>query len=257
MATATKRSLASFDLSETWRRRILLAYLALVFLFVLAPVIATIPAASTANFSALGEQIYVNGILNSFKLAAIVAILATALSTIAARFYRYVAYKNTYILFMTLPLFVPGDTHAVAVAVFAKQVGVSLSFWTLVIGHVFYVFPYGFLMVLATMAGLPQNIVAAAEDLGATQFRAFFDIEFPLVLEGVISAFLVSFLLSVNEAPRASVLGGQFETISGIILSYYGAVGVTPTLFALNIFMVVFAIVVIILILAVVVARSK
>lgn len=257
MATHTKRSIIPFELTADWRRRLLLGYLGVVFLFVLAPVIATIPAAMTANFSALGEAIYVSGILNSFELGATVAVFATILATIAARFYRYVRYKNSYILFMTLPLFVPGDTHAVAVAVFAKQVGISLSFWTLVVGHVFYVFPYGFLMVLATMAGLPQNIVDAAEDLGATQLRAFFDIELPLVLEGVISAFLVSFLLSINEAPRASILGGKFDTISGIILSYYGAVGITPTLFALNIFLVVFAVVVILLILAIILVRSR
>jgi ABC-type spermidine/putrescine transport system permease subunit II len=185
-----------------------------------------------------------------------VAVIATVLTTIAARFYRHVSHKNAYILFMTLPLFVPGDTHAISVAVFANEIGVSLSFWTLVTAHVFYVFPFGFLMVLATMAGLPRNIVSAAEDLGANGFRAFWDVELPMVMDGVISGFLISFLLSLNEAPRASVLGGRFETISGVILSIYGAVGLNPTLFALNVFMVVFALVVITIILVLVTVRS-
>jgi spermidine/putrescine transport system permease protein len=135
-------------------------------------------------------------------------------------------------------------------------VGITPSFWTLVIAHVFYVFPFAFLMVLATMAGLPQNVVAAAEDLGANEFRAFFDVELPMVVDGVISGFLVSFLLSLNEAPRASVVGGRYETISGVILSIYGAVGLDPTLYALNVFMVVLALVIIAIILSLTVLRS-
>lgn len=248
--------LLSVDIPARWRTRLLYGYLAVVFAAVLAPVVYTIPAAIGANLSALTQDLYVHAILNSFKLGLTVAAIATVLTTIAARFYRHVRFKNTYILFLTLPLFVPGDTHAISVAVFAREVGISLSFWTLVAAHVFYVFPFAFLMVLATMAGLPRNIVSAAEDLGANEFRAFWDVELPMVMDGVISGFLVSFLLSLNEAPRASVLGGQFETISGVILSIYGAVGLDPTLYALNVFMVVFALVIISIILMLVVIRS-
>lgn len=249
---------ALFDRRLTGRSRsaLLYGYLAVVFAAVLAPVIYTLPAAFGANLGALTQELYVNSIINSFALGLTVAVVATLLTTIAARFYRYVRYKNLYILFMTLPLFVPGDTHAVAILAFAKQVGITPSFWTLVIAHVFYVFPFAFLMVLATMAGLPQNIVAAAEDLGANEFRAFFDVELPMVVDGVISGFLVSFLLSLNEAPRASVVGGRYETISGVILSIYGAVGLDPTLYALNVFMVVLALVIIAVILSLTVLRS-
>jgi ABC-type spermidine/putrescine transport system permease subunit II len=254
--TETGGGLFTFDIRGVWRTRLLYGYLLVVFAVVLAPVIYTVPAAIGANLSALTQELYVGAILNSFQLGLTVAVIATVLTTIAARFYRHVRYKNAYVLFMTLPLFVPGDTHAISVAVFAREIGVSLSFWTLATAHVFYVFPFAFLMVLATMAGLPQNIVSAAEDLGANEFRAFWDVELPMVMDGVISGFLVSFLLSLNEAPRASVLGGQFETISGVILSIYGSVGLDPTLYALNVFMVVFALVIISVILVLVVIRS-
>ena len=248
--------LLSFNIPGVWRARLLYAYLAVVFAAVLAPVIYTIPAAAGANLGALTQELYVHSIVNSFQLGLTVAVIATVLTTIAARFYRHVRYKNAYILFMTLPLFVPGDTHAISVAVFAREVGITLSFWTVAAAHVFYVFPFAFLMVLATMAGLPRNIVSAAEDLGANEFRAFFDVELPMVMDGVISGFLVSFLLSLNEAPRASVRGGPFETISGVILSIYGAVGLDPTLYALNVFMVAFALVIISVILVLVVLRN-
>lgn len=245
------------EIPASWRSRILYAYLAFVFLAVLAPVLYTIPAAFGANFNALGQELFVDAVINSFLLGLTVAFIATPLATIAARFYRHVEYKNGYLLLMSLPLFVPGDTHSLAIAVFANTVDISLSFKTLVVAHVFYVFPFAFLMVLATMSGLPQNLVAAAKDLGANGGRAFVDIELPLVLDGVISGFLVSFLLSINEAPRASVVGGRFETISAVIVSQYGAVGLDDNIFALNVFMVVFAIAIIMVILGLVVVRSR
>lgn len=256
MSTRFRTTLEMIEIPDDWRSRFLYGYLALVFLAVLAPVLYTVPAASNANLGALTQDLYVEAIINSFELGLVVAAIATVLSTVAARFYRYVQHKNLYILFMTLPLFVPGDTHATALAVFAKMIDVRLSFWTLAAGHVFYVFPFAFLMVLATMAGLPQNLVAAAKDLGASEFRAFVDVELPLVFEGVVSGFLVSFLLSINEAPRASVLGGRFETISAVIVSIYGSVGLNSNVYALNVFMVLLAITIITAILGLILVRG-
>lgn len=256
MSTRFRRVFEGFEIPDDWRSNMLYVYLGIVFLVVLSPVLYTIPAAEGANLGVLTQELYVGAVVSSFQLAIVVAIITTALTTVAARFYRHVERKNTYLLFMTLPLFVPGDTHATSVAVFSSTLDISLSFWTLVVAHVFYTFPFAFLMVLATMAGLPQNLVSAAEDLGANGFRAFVDVELPLILDGVISGFLVSLLLSINEAPRAAVLGGQFEPISAVILSIYGSVGLDPTLFALNVFMVVFALIVIATVLTLVVVRD-
>lgn len=256
MEKTTTSTFSVLRIPERWRIRLLYGFLGLVFIAVLAPVAYVIPAAANANLGALTQDLYMHAIINSFKLGFVVAIVATAIATVAARFYRTVNHKNAYILFLTLPLFVPADTHAIAMAVFSKVVSIPLSFELLATAHVFYVFPYAFLMVLATMAGLPQNLISAAEDLGATGPRAFVDVELPLVLDGVISGFLVSFLLSINESARASVLGGQYETISGVILSAYGAVGLDPTLYALNVLMVAFAIIVILIIFAILIVRS-
>lgn len=232
----------------------LYAYAAFVLAFVLLPVVYVFPL-GLGNLDAITQEIYVTGLVNSFQLGLFTAVVTVVFATIAAHFYRYVEHKNAYLVFLSLPLFVPGDTHAIVIAVFAKQVGLSLDFWTLAASHVYYTFPFAFLMILATMASLPENVVAAAHDLGATPLRAFWDVELPIVVDGVISGFLVAFLLSINEAPRASVLGGRFDTISGLIFSFYESVGLNQTLFSINLFLVVFAIVTIIVILSIVVLR--
>jgi len=81
----------------------------------------------------------------------------------------------------------------------------------------------------------------AAVDLGASKVRAFFDIELPLIQDGVISAFLLSILLSINEAARANVLGGSYETISGVIYGYYSSTGLTAEIYTLSSLLVLFA----------------
>lgn len=252
--------LPGLGIEQRFRHRLLYLYLLLIFALVLAPVVMILPVAFVADFRILFRDQYVNGITNSFILGFTVAALSMVLSTVAARFYRHIKYKNAYILFMSLPLFIPADTHAVAVAATAREFGIDLGFWVLVSAHLTYVFPYAFLMVLATMSGLPKSLLAAANDLGATGVTAFKDIELPLIADGVISAFLVSFLLSFNEAPRALILGGSsFETLSSLVLAYYESIGVTVALYAINVVMTLFAIAVVsgILILTLLKARQR
>lgn len=247
--TSTGRFLPSVDVPRRWRYVLLFGYLALVYVAILAPIGYVFPFGLGGNFDAVTQQQYVDATLNSFKLALFVGVVTMTLGLIAARFYRRVEHKNTYLLALSLPLFIPGSTHALAIAVTARQFGIDNSFWTLAAAHVMYTFPFAFLIVLATMAGLPENLVAAAKDLGASDFRAFVDVELPLILDGAISAFLVGVLLSLNEAERASILGGNYTTLSGVLISYYEAVGLDPTLYTLNMLLVVFSLVIITVIL--------
>jgi len=231
-------------------RKLVVGIIIVVYLFALAPTVATIPFAANADFGALTNQEFVSAWVNSFKLAIPAAVAATVLSTAAARFYRDVKYKNAYILFMSLPIFIPGNLHAMGSVIFGKQVGLSLGYWHLLMAHTFYTFPFGFFIVLSVMAGVPKEVNDAAKDLGATGFRAFVDIEAPLIVDGLVSAFLLSLLLSVNESARAGLVGGSYQTISSLISSKYEAVGLTGEIYALNISVVGLAIVLMVVIIS-------
>jgi spermidine/putrescine transport system permease protein len=226
-------------------RRLVIGLVALVYLIVLAPTIVTIPFVTNADFSALTNEQFVTAWLNSFKVAIPVAIASTVLCTIAARCYREVKYKNAYLVFMSLPILIPGNLHAMGSAIFGEQIGLSLGYGHIVMAHTFYTFPFGFFMVLAVMSGVPNGINDAALDLGATPVRAFFNIEVPLITDGIVSAFLISLLLSINESARSTLLGGRYQVISSLISSQYEAVGLTSEIYALNISIVGLAIILI------------
>jgi ABC-type spermidine/putrescine transport system permease subunit II len=158
---------------------------------------------------------------------------------------------------MILPIFIPAGTHTLAIASVTNELGITLNFWTLTAAHIFWTFPFAFLIILSTMAGLPENITRAAMDLGANEWRSFYDIEFPLILDGIISAFLLSVLLSINESTRANTLGGSYEVISGVIYGYYTSTGLTDIIYTLSWFMVTIATVITVVIIVLIALRDS
>ena len=79
--------------------------------------------------------------------------------------------------------------------------------------------PFAVLPIYGSMRGIPDELIEAARDLGATSFAASRDIVLPLCERGVYVAFLFSFLISAGDyvTPRfvgggASMMGHFIET---------------------------------------------
>ena len=68
---------------------------------------------------------------------------------------------------------------------------------------------------------------------GANRWRAFLDIELPLICPGILGAATFSLILSFNETIRTSVVQGRYNTVQTYIWSTYKQVGLSPTLYAL------------------------
>ena len=70
---------------------------------------------------------------------------------------------------------------------------------------------------------------------GAGRWRAFRDIELPLIWPGVSGAATFSFILSFNETVRTALVQGPLNTVQTYIWSTYKQIGLSPTLYALMI----------------------
>jgi spermidine/putrescine transport system permease protein len=68
---------------------------------------------------------------------------------------------------------------------------------------------------------------------GAGRWRAFCDIELPLIAPGLFGAASFSVIISVNETVRTSVVQGAWNTIPTYIWSTYKQIGLSPALYAL------------------------
>lgn len=172
-----------------------------------------------AEFVARDE--WVRATVNSFQIAAVVTVVATAFGVLGA--YAYVRTslrrKQQYYLFIMMPLYVPGSVLGLGISVMfggATLFGYSLygAKAIVVAAHCMWALPLVFMISVATLRNVDTSIIEAAADLGAGPVRTFFTVTLPLIETGVISSAILAFVISLNEFPMALFLtNGESQTL--------------------------------------------
>ena len=109
----------------------------------------------------------------------------------------------------------------------------SLSFWTMLIAHVTFCLPYVILQILPKLRQMDKSLPEAAMDLGCTPMGAFFKVELPEILPGIITGAIMAFTLSLDDFVISYFTSGNgFETLP---IRIYGMTKktVTPKMYAL------------------------
>jgi putrescine transport system permease protein len=86
------------------------------------------------------------------------------------------------------------------------------------LGIVYSYLPFMVLPLYATLERQDNSLLEAASDLGATPWRAFWTITFPLSLPGVLAGFLLVFIPAVGEFVIPELLGGSDTLMIGKVL---------------------------------------
>jgi putrescine transport system permease protein len=86
------------------------------------------------------------------------------------------------------------------------------------VGLVYSYLPFMILPLYATLERMDLNLVEAAQDLGASPFRAFRDVTWPLARPGVIAGSLLVFIPAVGEYVIPYLLGGPGSLMIGRVL---------------------------------------
>jgi spermidine/putrescine transport system permease protein len=73
------------------------------------------------------------------------------------------------------------------------------GFWTMLIAHVTFSLPYVILSVMPRFRQLDRSLSEAAQDLGCTPARAFFTVELPQVIPGIVSGLMLGFTMSLDD----------------------------------------------------------
>ena len=118
------------------------------------------------------------------------------------------------LLLSLTPLFVPALTMGAALFIFIRSyMGLRLGLWSIFIAHIVWALPFALLLVLVIATRFDYRLLEAASDLGASKWRRFWDIEFPILRPGIIGAGLFGFLLSFNELLRSIFVRGSETTM--------------------------------------------
>ena len=177
---------------------------------------------------------------NSMIIAIATAIGSTTLGIFAARgAARYVFIGKRGIMgFVMLPLVLPEIIVGVALLVVMAQLGLSLSAWTVVIGHILICTPFSIAILLSAFNNMDRSLEEASLDLGESQIGTFFRVILPLVTPGIISSLLIAFTISLDEFIIAFFLTGTDVTLPVYIWGQLRFPARLPSVMALGFLMV-------------------
>jgi len=140
-------------------------------------------------------------IVSSLKIAAIVAVVATVIGTLAAMGLARMKAGAGGILraILITPMIVPGVVLAIGIyAVYLdhQMVGTLTGY---VLAHSMLAIPFVIIAVGASLAVFDTRLETAAASLGASRITAFFTVTLPLIAPGILSGLLFAFVTSFDE----------------------------------------------------------
>jgi putative spermidine/putrescine transport system permease protein len=211
---------------------------ALVYAFVLAPIVVVLLSSLTAAeytsfppeglslrwYLAISEH---PEFLDSFEVSLLVALvtgaLATVLGTVAALVLVRQRFPGRDALnaFFLSPLMLPAVILGIALLQFYTMVGITRTPFALVCGHLVITVPYVIRLVSASLAGFDRSLELAAMNLGATPWQAFRRVTVPLIRPGIVAGATFAVIVSFDDVSVALFLAGPHSTTLPVrIFSY-------------------------------------
>ena len=144
--------------------------------------------------------------------ASIATLLALMASYPLAR--RKVRGKSVISALILVPLVVPTVVLGVALLLLFQKgvIPIGLGLASVMIGHVVIALPFAVLILLPRIASIDRRLEEAAYDLGASGIQMFRRVMLPLIVPSIMSAFLISFVFSIDEVVIASFIAGDQPT---------------------------------------------
>lgn len=181
---------------------------------------------------------------NSLSIAAMAATAATVIATAAAvAMARCGNFRGKTFSFglVSLPIMVPEIVTGVATLIFFSAVGFTRGYLTILIAHIVFCIPFAYMPIAARLQGIATDYEQAAMDLYAGAGKAFRYVLAPLLAPGILSGFLLAFIISLDDFIITNfVKGAGVETLPTAI---FGSVkqGIKPGIMAISTLLLLFS----------------
>jgi putative spermidine/putrescine transport system permease protein len=166
---------------------------------------------------------FIRAFRDSVWLATLSSTTAIALAVPAALGivrHRFVGREAMTALFMS-PLMVPHVVLGIAFLRFFSQIGLSGTFLGLVSSHIVVILPFALRLVLAASYGMDRRVEHAAVSLGADAATVFRRVTLPLILPGVVSGWMLSFINSFDEVTMTVFIASPSTTTLPVRMFLY------------------------------------
>lgn len=228
----------------------LLAFSALVYLFLYAPLLVLVVFSFNAGrlsgawegftlqwyARVLGDPQVLGSLRNSLLIGFVATLACTALGTAAAlAFHRHPPRRPGPVeALLLLPMVVPEIALASALLLFFAALHMRLGLLTVVLAHVSFALSYAVIVVRARLSGFDRTLEEAAMDLGARPARTFFKVTLPGIAPGVLAAALLVFALSIDDYVVTSFVAGVGATTLPLHIYSMVKSGISPEINAVS-----------------------
>ncbi len=155
-------------------------------------------------------------IINTFLIAILATLISTFIGTIAAialsksrRILRDLILKIN-----NLPIVNPEIVTAVAMLLLFVSFKIPTGYATMLLAHIAFCTPYVIVTVYPKVKALDQNVIEAAQDLGATPWQAVWKILVPQIKGAIVAAMAIAFTMSFDDFIISYFTSGGIKNIS-------------------------------------------
>lgn len=226
-------------------------WLLLVFLFLYLPIISLVVYSFTDSnlpnvwggfslrwYYALAEDTDLKEALwLSLKIAALTATSAVILGSLAAstlqRYPRFLG-RTFFSGMASAPLVMPEVIVGLSLLIMLVSAQRIFGFperglTTIWLGHLLLGMAYATVVIHARLKDLNPQLEEAAQDLGARPWQVFFLITIPMISQSLLSAWLLTFTLSLDDVVLSAFLSGPGSTTLPLIIFSRARLGLNPT----------------------------
>ncbi|WP_439236106.1 ABC transporter permease [Lonepinella koalarum] len=180
--------------------------------------------------------------VNSYTIAPTVACIAIILAMPTAYAFGRMEFagKKLAELCTLIPLVIPGMIIALFFSQMLLSLNITSPFVGIVIGHTVMTLPYAIRILSAGFSAVPQDLIDASRDLGASKFTTFKDVYLPMLKPSFLAAIIFCLVKSIEEFSIAFVIGSpDFITVPTILYSFLGYSFIRPNAAVVSIILLV------------------
>jgi putrescine transport system permease protein len=183
------------------------------------------------------DEEVLGGLWLSLKIAFATASAAVVLGTMAAwglvKFKRFWG-RTLMVGMINAPLVMPEVIIGLSLLLMLVSIQRALGFpergmSTIWMGHLLVGMAYATVVIQARLQDLNPQLEEAAQDLGARPLQVFFLVTLPMIAQALMSAWLLTFTLSLDDVVLAAFLSGPGSTTLPLVIFSRARLGVDPS----------------------------
>jgi putrescine transport system permease protein len=189
----------------------------------------------------------INGLWLSLKIAFTSATGSVILGTLAAfTLVKYRRFKGRTFFsgMVNAPLVMPEVIQGLSLLLMLVAIQRAIGFpekgmFTIWLGHLMIGMSYAAVVVQARLQDLNPQLEEAAMDLGARPWQVFTLVTFPMITQSLLSAWLLTFSLSLDDVVASAFLSGPGATTMPLVIFSRARLGLNPSVNAVATVMIV------------------